>query len=49
MDGCGGFSVKLLIDDAFDQGFERRLGAGDAEGEGTGAFDELAQFGIRGG
>ena len=49
MDGGGGFAVKLLVDDAFDEGFEWRLGAGDAHGEGTGAFDELRQFGIGGG
>jgi hypothetical protein len=46
MDGGGGFAVELLIDDGFDEGFEGRLGAGDAHGEGAGSLDELAEFGI---
>src|ERR1700722_2935773 len=48
MDGGSGFAVQLLIDDAFDEGFEGRLGAGNAELEGAGAFDEFAEFGIAG-
>jgi len=49
VDGGGGFAVKLLIDDAFDESLERRLRAGDAEFEGAGALDEFAEFGIGGG
>ena len=49
VDGGGGFAVELLIDDGFDEGFEGGLGAGDAHGEGAGALDELAEFGIGGG
>ena len=49
VDGGGGFAVELLIDDGLDERFEGRLGAGDAQGEGAGAFDELAEFGIGGG
>jgi hypothetical protein len=41
--------VELLIDDGFDEGFEGGLGAGDAHGEGAGAFDEVAEPGIGGG
>ncbi len=41
MDRGGGFAVELLVDDAFDQGFKGRLGAGYAHGERTGALDEL--------
>ena len=33
----------------FDQRFEGRLRAGDAHGEGAGAGDELAEFGVGGG
>ena len=42
VDGGGCFAVQLLIDDAFDESFEGRLSAGNAELEGAGAFDELA-------
>ena len=49
MDGGGGFAVELLVDDGFDEGFEGGLGAGYAHGEGAGAYDELAEFGIGGG
>src|SRR5580692_11092183 len=48
MNGGGGFAVELLIDDAFDECFKGGLRAGYAELEGTGALDELAQFGIGG-
>ena len=46
MDGGCSFAVKLLVDDGFDESFERRLRTGDAHGEGTGAFDELAELRI---
>jgi hypothetical protein len=49
MDGGGGFAVELLVDDGFDEGFEGGLGAGYAQGEGAGALDELAEFGVGGG
>ncbi len=49
MDGGGGFAVELLVDDGFDESFEGRLRVGDAHDEGTGAFDELAEFGVGGG
>ena len=49
MDGRGGFSMELLVDDALDQGLERGLCAGDPEGEGTGALDEPAELRIGGG
>lgn len=44
MDGGGGFAVELLVDDALDESFKGRLGAGEAEGKGSGAGDELAEF-----
>jgi len=46
MDGGRGFAVKLLVDDRLDEGLEGRLRAGDAEGEGAGALDEAAEFGV---
>ena len=46
VDCSGGFAVELLVDDAFDQGFERRLSTRYAHGERTCALDELTQFGI---
>ena len=46
MDGRGGFSMELLVDDALDEGFERGLRAGDAEGEWTGALNEFAELRI---
>ena len=46
MDGGGGFAVELLVDDGFKQRLEGRLRAGDAQGEGAGALDEAAEFGI---
>jgi hypothetical protein len=46
MDGGGGLAVELLIDDAFGEGFEGGLGAGDAEFEGACALDEFAESGI---
>jgi hypothetical protein len=46
MNGCGGFAVKLLIDDALDKSFEGRLSAGDAEFEGTCTLDEAGEFRI---
>jgi hypothetical protein len=49
VDGCGGLAVELLIDDAFDKGFKWGLRAGHAEGEGSGALDELTEFGVGGG
>jgi hypothetical protein len=49
MNGCGGFAVKLLVDDALDQRFKRRLGAGDAQGKWACALDEAAEFWIGGG
>ena len=49
MNGGGGFAVELLIDDAFDESFEGGEAAGDLHGEGTGALDEFAEFGIGGG
>ena len=49
VDGGGGFAVKLLINDAFDESFEGRLGAGDAQGEGAGALDEPGEPGVGGG
>ena len=49
VDGGGGFAVKLLVDDGFDEGFEGGLGAGDAEGEGAGALDEAGELGVGGG
>jgi hypothetical protein len=49
VDGRRGFAVELLVDDGFDEGLEGRLRAGDAQGEGAGALDEAAEFGIGGG
>src|SRR6266851_474324 len=49
MDGGGGFAVELLVDDGLDESLEGRLRAGDAHGEGAGALDELAEFGVGGG
>jgi hypothetical protein len=49
VDGGGGFAVELLVDDGFKQRLEGRLRAGDAQGEGAGALDEAAEFGIGGG
>ena len=49
MDCGGGFAVELLIDDAFDEGFKGRLGAGYAHCERASALDESAEFGIGGG
>ena len=46
MNGGGGFSVELLIDDGFDESFEGGLGAGYAHGERAGTLDELAEFGV---
>ena len=49
VDGGGGLAVELLVDDALDQGFEGGLGAGELHGEGAGALDEFAEFGVGGG
>ena len=49
VDGGGGFAVELLVDDGLDERFEGGLGAGDAQLEGAGSLDELAEFGIAGG
>jgi hypothetical protein len=49
VDGGGGLAVELLVDDGFDQRLEGGLGAGDAHGEGAGALDEAAEFGVGGG
>ena len=46
MDGGGGFAVKLLIDDALDEGFEGRLCACDAQSEWPCTFDEFTELGI---
>ena len=46
VDHSGSFAVELLVDDAFDQGFERRLSTRYAHGERARALDELTQFGI---
>jgi hypothetical protein len=49
VDGGCGLAVELLVDDALDEGFKGRLRAGDSHGEGAGAFDETAEFGVGGG
>ena len=46
--GCG-FAVELLVDDALDEGFERRLCACNSHRERAGAFDESPKFRIGGG
>ena len=45
-DGGGGFAVELLVDDRLEERFERGVLAFEFEGEGPGAIDELAEFGV---
>ncbi len=49
VDGGGGLAVELLVDDGLGEGLEGGLGAGEPEGEGAGALNEAAQFGVGGG
>ncbi len=49
MDGGGGFAVELLVDDALDQRFKRRLRAGDAQVNGPARSMRRPSFGIGGG
>jgi hypothetical protein len=45
-DGRGCSAVELLIDDRLEQRIERGVLALEFEGEGPGALDELADFGV---
>ena len=46
MDGRGGFTVELLVDDALDQRLEWGLRARYSHGEGAGALNESGELGI---
>ena len=48
MDGSGGLAVQLLVEDGFEQRLERRRQRVEPEGEGPGAIDEDAEFGVAG-